>query len=82
MSPDISNHNPDPEYIRLLLSRIGISQAKAAKQLGIDPRTMRRYVLGELDCPYPVQFCLEAMLRAAETRSSVLRHLKGRVPVD
>jgi len=36
-----------PAKIRALLKRAGLSQLAAARALEINPRTMRRYVLGE-----------------------------------
>lgn len=61
MKPDIKNHNPDPVYISSLIDKSGFNKSQAAKLIGIDPRTMRRYCQsnGGLVCPYTVQFCLE-----------------------
>ena len=65
MTPDISKHNPAPQYLRELLARAGLTQAAAAEKLGLTPRTMRLYLQadGGLTAPYPVQFCLEALAR-------------------
>lgn len=66
MIPDITKHNPDPQYLRELLARAGLTQAAAAETLGLTARTMRSYLMadGGLTAPYPVQFCLEALARA------------------
>ena len=40
-----------PTELRAFLSRLGLSQVGAAKVVGIDPRTMRRYLAGELPVP-------------------------------
>lgn len=40
-----------PDELRTALSRLSLSQSAAARTLGIDPRTMRRYVSGELPIP-------------------------------
>lgn len=37
--------------LRTALNRLGLSQVGAARILGIDPRTMRRYCSGELPVP-------------------------------
>lgn len=61
--PNISRHNPTPRYLRELLDRAGLTQVEAAHRLGIDPRTMRRYVAsGDYrEAPYVVQYALEAL---------------------
>lgn len=59
MTPDSTLHNPAPEYIRGLIKASGMSQVQAANKIGIAPRTMRRYLAGDLVTPYLVQFALE-----------------------
>ena len=44
---------PTPEELRALLNEWGVSQVQAAKLVGINDRTMRRYCLVG-GCPYPV----------------------------
>ena len=63
MKPDIKNRNSEPEYIRSLIDNAGLNQSEAARKLGIDPRTVRRYCQkdGGLKCPYTVQYCLESL---------------------
>ncbi len=68
MKPDVTNHNPDPAYLRPLLEQAGLSQREAATRLGVLVRQMRYYMSGEKPCPYPVQFCLECL--AVESESS------------
>ena len=43
-TPDATNHNPDPAYLRGLIDRAGISQREAARRLGVSPRMMRQYL--------------------------------------
>lgn len=50
------------EYQKSIL-KIGWNQIQAAKFLGIDPRTSRRYAAGELRTPAPIQVILDNMLR-------------------
>jgi hypothetical protein len=41
------------------LDAAGLSQSEAARQLGLDPRSMRRYIAGEVEVPRFVEFMLE-----------------------
>ena len=52
-----------PDQLRDLLTRAGLSQRGAARELGIDERTMRRYVAGDLPVPRVVELALTALLR-------------------
>ena len=63
MTPDSSLYNPDPQYLRDLLDRAGLSQRKAAEIIGVGERTFRNYLDGrkESQAPYTVQFALEAL---------------------
>lgn len=68
MTPDVIYHNPDPQYLRKLLARAGLTQNQAADRLGIGHRTMRSYLSTATDkshqaAPYCVQFALEALAR-------------------
>lgn len=64
LKPDATKYNPDPDYLRGLIERAGISQNKAAQIIGISSRVMRQYLANRdaktaLEVPYPVQYCLE-----------------------
>lgn len=64
--PDSSRYNPDPEYLRSLIVRAGLTQAEAARRIGISERILRQYLadrdaITAVDAPYPVQFALEAL---------------------
>ena len=66
MKPDANLHNPDPTYLRGLISRAGISQQEAARRIGISPRLLRMYLADRSastaqEAPYPIQFALEAL---------------------
>jgi hypothetical protein len=50
------------EY-RDALARLGLSQVGAARFLGIDDRTSRRWALGEVSIPVSVHILLELMIR-------------------
>ena len=64
--PDATHHNPDPAYLRGLITRAGLNQREAARRLGIGERIMRAY-LADPDkttaqrAPYPVQYALEQL---------------------
>lgn len=67
MSPNASMYNPDPDYLRGLLARAGISQASAAERIGLSARQLRYYLSrasDHQDAPYPVQFALESLAAA------------------
>lgn len=61
ITPNADRHNSDPNYIRELLKRAGLTQRGAAKRLGINERTMRYYLSGQQKIPYVTQYCLEAL---------------------
>lgn len=66
MTPDAKTHNPDPAYLRDLISRAGLSQREAARRIGIGERIMRAYLADpetntSQRAPYPVQFALEQL---------------------
>jgi len=63
MEPDPSKHNPDPEYLRELITDAGLTQAQAARAIGHNPRTMRYWLSGQHTFPYTVQFTMEALTR-------------------
>lgn len=48
--------------LRRLLEANEIPQTVAARELGIDPRTMRRYIAGDLPVPKVVEYALQWLL--------------------
>lgn len=50
-----------PEYLRALIGLCHLTQAEAARKIGVDARTMRRYLLGECEVPYLVQYAIEQL---------------------
>lgn len=50
------------EY-RLTLKSLGLSQVAAARLLGVDARTSRRWALGEVSIPRAVELLLRRMAR-------------------
>ena len=75
MKPDSSKYNPDPNYLRDLLSRTcdpetgkPYSQRKAARVMGISERVIRYYLVdvnheSYRSAPYPIQFLLECLAK-------------------
>jgi hypothetical protein len=47
-----------PKQLRALLEKARLSQQGAAKVLDIDPRTMRRYIAGELPVPRAIYLAI------------------------
>lgn len=50
-----------PAELRAELARLGLTQSEAARRLGIDPRTMRRWCGGEYDVPAWVPVALRGL---------------------
>lgn len=66
MKPDSTKHNPNPQYIRALIERSGLSQRKVADTIGIGDRTLRAFLQapgspGYRVIPYTVQFAIERL---------------------
>ncbi len=64
MKPESSKHNPDPAYLRSLIESAGLTQAEAARRIGISARLLRMYLADRSAATaqaasYPVQFALE-----------------------
>ena len=52
-----------PTEYREAIESLGLSQVGAARLFGVDPRTSRRWALGELPVPRPVELALKLMLK-------------------
>lgn len=50
-----------PEY-RAAIKALDLSQVGAARLFGVDPRTSRRWALGEVAVPRTVALCLRLMV--------------------
>ncbi len=53
------------------IDRLGLSQVGAARLLGADPRTARRWALGERSIPGPVAILLRLMLAGKITAQDI-----------
>jgi hypothetical protein len=56
---------------RAALDRLGLSQAKASALVGADPRTGRRWALGESDVPECVAILLRLLLAGKITADDI-----------
>lgn len=59
--PNAKKHNPDPYYLRGILKEKGVTQQQAADQIGLNVRTLRKYLsfTEKERAAYYVQYCLE-----------------------
>ena len=60
-----------PTDFRAALARLGLTQAGAARLLGVDERTARRWARGERQVPEPVRRLLWACERDAGLASAL-----------
>ncbi len=67
-----------PAALRAQLGRLGLTQTAAARLLGVDPRTMRRWIAGERDISPPAAFLL-ALLEAEPRIRALLAEMADRV---
>ncbi len=51
-----------PQQLRSAIHRLGISQVELSRRLGVNPRTVRRWVLGEQVVPGPVVAAVKCWL--------------------
>jgi len=52
-----------PTQLIKLLEKAGLSQSEAARQLGLNGSTVRRYISGDLEIPKVVELALETVIR-------------------
>jgi DNA-binding transcriptional regulator YiaG len=62
------------EY-RQAIEQLGLSQIAAARLLGVDERTSRRWANGERDIPPPVQRFLRYLIVTGKTGEYAMRRL-------
>lgn len=62
-----------PNQFRAALDRIGLTQVGAAKLFGADPRTARRWALGEGDIPETVAILLRLAIKGKITLDDIER---------
>jgi len=57
-----------PQQFRHALRRLGLNQVRAAERLGVNARTVRRWVAGDSRIPESVSLLLELWLRERRRR--------------
>ncbi|MDO4897075.1 MAG: helix-turn-helix transcriptional regulator [Moraxella sp.] len=61
-----TSYNPDPDYLRELIAKTGLTQKAVAELVGVSPRMMRSYLTFTDNttyqkAPYAVQFAIECL---------------------
>ena len=69
----------DSDAIRAKLEQLNLSQCAAARALGIDPRTMRRYCSGTVTVPRIIWLSLDA-LKTGKSQAVVKQALRDAKP--
>ncbi|GEC56760.1 hypothetical protein [Bradyrhizobium phage ppBeUSDA76-2] len=59
------------------IDRLGLSQVGAARLLGADPRTARRWALGERSVPEPVAILLRLMVAGKIAADDIETHRRS-----
>ena len=62
MKPDASRYDPRPEYLAELIGSTGLTQAVLAARIGVDERTIRRWLSGQRQFNYRDQFAIECLV--------------------
>jgi DNA-binding transcriptional regulator YiaG len=65
-----------PEQYRAAIEQLGLSQVAAAKLLGVDERTSRRWANGERDVPPPAARFLRYLIATGKTGERAMRVLE------
>jgi hypothetical protein len=60
------------DELKVTLKRLGLSQVGAARFLGHDGSTVRRWIAGKFPIPHTVEMLLRVMVRYRLTPDSVL----------
>lgn len=63
MKPD-SRQQKDADYFRVIVAKTNLTQRQLAKKIGINDRSIRRYLLK--GAPYPIQFAVECLVYASD----------------
>jgi len=62
LKPDASRYDPRPEYLAELIGSTGLTQAVLAARIGVDERTIRRWLSGQRQFNYRDQFAIECLV--------------------
>ena len=61
-----------PTSLRAQLARLGLTTGAAARLVGVEPRTMQRYLAGDREIPEPVVRLLRLAETVPEVREALL----------
>lgn len=64
-----------PDEYRETIEKLGLSQVAAARLLGVDDRTSRRWASGERDVPPPAQRFLRYLIATGKTGEYAMNKL-------
>jgi len=64
-----------PDEYRAAIDKLGLSQVAAARLLGVDERTSRRWANGERDMPAPAVRFLRYLIAIGKTGEKAMRVL-------
>jgi DNA-binding transcriptional regulator YiaG len=64
-----------PDEYREAIERLGLSQVGAARLLGIDERTSRRWAIGERDVPAPAERFLRYLIATGKSGEYAMKWL-------
>jgi plasmid maintenance system antidote protein VapI len=64
-----------PNQLRTALARLGLSQRAAARLLGINERTMRKYIAGDLVIPELLVWALRGLAEREQEQMRVREEL-------
>jgi DNA-binding transcriptional regulator YiaG len=65
----------NPDQYRAAIEKLGLSQVAAAKLLGVDERTSRRWANGERDVPAPAVRFLQYLIATKKTGDQAMKVL-------
>lgn len=91
-APTIDNHNPDPSYLRGVISKISdkslfygdrVSVRAVARRIGVPERSMQKYISnskeGKHSAPYVVQYALEALAQKHYKEDEDIDWMQGKM---
>jgi len=64
-----------PDEYRVAIEQLGLSQIAAARLLGVDERTSRRWACGEREVPPPAQRFLRYLIATRRSGDYAMRRL-------
>jgi DNA-binding transcriptional regulator YiaG len=66
-----------PDEYREVLEHLGLTQSAAARLLGVDERTSRRWACGERDVPPPAERFLRYLIATGRSGEYAMKRLEA-----